>query len=224
MLTPSPISVRIVVIGPFGDRLLKDRRIRCQTPESEVYKAGQLSRPQKVALDEVEPDRLADGPGLFHSVGVRGLWFRHRGYLSYRIYLEAAISISPLPQGARGEIHSATLAYRCGPLPMNRHKVISERVHGTRVADSDFPRSRRSLPVRYTPTPLSKQQCSYPAAFRASISRAFTFSRRRLNLGGGSNVAPTNPATRSFARLDPIMRAPRHRMFMSSCSTPCRAE
>ena len=59
---------------------------------------------------------------------------------------------------------------------------------------------------------------------RNLVSSALTFSMRRRCLSSIVNFADRNVLAKSWASADPTMRAPNTSIFISSCSTPWRAE
>ena len=79
--------------------------------------------------------------------------------------------------------------------------------------------------------PGQAQQKHHPAGkpnpsprHHTASSNANTFSSRRRNRTSGKKRAARKPSTNLRASAGPTIAPPRHRIFMSSCSTPCTAE
>src|SRR5262249_3192239 len=119
---------------------------------------------------------------------------RIRGHPAQPVLLDEALQLGTLVQIAADEVVPDALAELPQPLQ--------------RIRAHDF------LPWLVSSRPPR----------RASSSIAWISASRRTCRSAPENFAARNARTHSPARSGPITRAPRHRTFMSSSSTPCRAE
>ena len=79
------------------------------------------------------------------------------------------------------------------------------------------------LPPAYGPLPATTL-CSVPVPYAPFPSISFTLSSLRTCRSSPLKQAERKAETSSLASSVPMTRAPRQSTFMSSCSTPCRAE